>query len=566
MAIKVITSETAIPIDVNFKVSAGPGAGKTHWLINHIKSVLKDSEKLILGRKIACITYTNIGVDTIKSRLPFAFDKVYIGTIHNFFYENVVKHYLIFIAKEEGFNIDKLKVIDDELLVSYNLIKEIGKETKQTYIDPGCFNVAVRNCRWHLKNNSLEFAPDRPYSATSKFRATLKPENYAIYKKKIWSRGIMTYDDIIYFTYKLIDRFPFILDILRASYPYFFIDEFQDSTPLQVEILKRISQENTVVGIVGDKAQSIYGFAGADPSLLDNFFIGQPSENYKIEGNRRSTEEIVDLLNAIRKDLQQFSANHTNAQRPVLYIGNRIKAFEIAKGSLDEGEELQFLSYRNDTANSMRERYEDKIDNENLLNSIQDGDVRRVNTIVACIKAIELARLGIFKESFRQMSKMDLTPDESVSVIKHFLLDYESFKNQTVSNFIAYINVNFAKLKVAGLGKGKPKVFYNDHTYLQLAMEVGTFEKHVLYETIHKAKGDEFDNVFVGIDKIEKGKGKGKELDFLLYPNLLNDEEQRVYYVAISRAKKRLFIQFPELSDNKIKDLKKLPLDVIVIK
>lgn len=96
-------------------------------------------------------------------------------------------------------------------------------------------------------------------------------------------------------------------------------------------------------------------------------------------------------------------------------------------------------------------------------------------------------------------------------------------------------------------------------------MEVGTFEKHVLYETIHKAKGDEFENVFVGIDKKNKGKGKGKELDFILNPDILSSEEQRVYYVAISRAIKRLFIQFPELSKDKIQSLKALPLDVIEI-
>lgn len=72
----IITSEQTIPIDEPFKVSAGPGAGKTHWLISHIKNVVSNSNKLDVVKKVACITYTNVGTDTITSRLDIGNDVV----------------------------------------------------------------------------------------------------------------------------------------------------------------------------------------------------------------------------------------------------------------------------------------------------------------------------------------------------------------------------------------------------------------------------------------------------------------------------------------------------------
>ena len=90
-----ITSDTIIKnIDQHFKVSAGPGAGKTHWLINHLKNVLYHSNKLGRNKKIACITYTNNAVETILSRLGNCTDKVEVSTIHSFLYKNIVKPYI----------------------------------------------------------------------------------------------------------------------------------------------------------------------------------------------------------------------------------------------------------------------------------------------------------------------------------------------------------------------------------------------------------------------------------------------------------------------------------------
>jgi len=88
MPINRITSDSAlIDIEHHFRVSAGPGAGKTHWLVEHIRNVLHRSNRLGKTRKIACITYTNIAVETILSRLGTSVDRVEVSTIHSFLYK-----------------------------------------------------------------------------------------------------------------------------------------------------------------------------------------------------------------------------------------------------------------------------------------------------------------------------------------------------------------------------------------------------------------------------------------------------------------------------------------------
>lgn len=82
----IITSKDKINFDLEFKIEAGPGAGKTEFLVNHIKDILQNSNKLACARKVACITYTNTAVETILKRLGKGVsDRVEVSTIHSFY-------------------------------------------------------------------------------------------------------------------------------------------------------------------------------------------------------------------------------------------------------------------------------------------------------------------------------------------------------------------------------------------------------------------------------------------------------------------------------------------------
>ncbi|WP_253907624.1 UvrD-helicase domain-containing protein [Bacillus sp. WMMC1349] len=97
----IIDAQTKLEIEHDFKVEAGPAAGKTELLVNHIKNVIQNSERLERMRKIACITYTNTVVETVLQRLGKSVsNRVDVSTIHSFLYRNVVKPYCSFLPKE----------------------------------------------------------------------------------------------------------------------------------------------------------------------------------------------------------------------------------------------------------------------------------------------------------------------------------------------------------------------------------------------------------------------------------------------------------------------------------
>ena len=118
----IINSDTKIPIENHFRVAAGPGAGKTHWLVNHINNILQTST-VRTDKKIACITYTNIAVDTILCRLGSEANQVEVSTIHSFLYKHIVKPYCSFLSTDFELNVEKLDGHDDTI-VSYRRTKE----------------------------------------------------------------------------------------------------------------------------------------------------------------------------------------------------------------------------------------------------------------------------------------------------------------------------------------------------------------------------------------------------------------------------------------------------------
>src|SRR6056297_4135078 len=157
MSLNSISSDSVIEnIEQHFKISAGPGAGKTHWLVQHIKHVLNDSKRLSKSRKIACITYTNIAVETILTRLGTSTDQVEVSTIHSFLYKHLVKPYVSFIADEYGLNVEKMDGHDDTILANYSFLKKLKENTGQNWIRNNLeFVQALSKARWKFDDTKL---------------------------------------------------------------------------------------------------------------------------------------------------------------------------------------------------------------------------------------------------------------------------------------------------------------------------------------------------------------------------------------------------------------------------
>ncbi|GAL80279.1 ATP-dependent DNA helicase UvrD/PcrA [Algibacter lectus] len=124
-----------------------------------------------------------------------------------------------------------------------------------------------------------------------------------------------------FFSYQILKQKPFVAKILFSKFPYLVIDEFQDCNPIQIEIFKILGLEGGVTtGVVGDSSQSIYKFQGADYTQFGTFNLPNVHE-YKLIENRRSSNEIIELLNSIRTDISQVPYRNVSFEKPKIIIG-----------------------------------------------------------------------------------------------------------------------------------------------------------------------------------------------------------------------------------------------------
>jgi DNA helicase-2/ATP-dependent DNA helicase PcrA len=565
MSVTQINSESSIPIEQHFRVSAGPGAGKTHWLVNHIKGVLHQSERLSKTRKIVCITYTNVAVEIILERLGTATDRVEVSTIHSFLYKHIIKPYVSFIADEYKLDVQKIDGHDDIILSSYPFLQEWKNQTGQKRIQDNSKIVkAIKDARWKFDSSGkLIIKTDYPHKVDG---YPIKNDSYLKYKEMSWEMGVLHHDDVLFFSYQLIMKFPFILKVLRAKFPYFFIDEFQDTSPIQAKILSQIGQEETIVGVIGDKAQSIYKFQGADPLQFSSFRLADVAE-YQISENHRSTSKIIDFLNCIRSDIQQIKPeNIDEGDKPKIIVGEIGKALRKVQ-ELSKDEIICTLSRDNVTSNIMKREANADFSNGSLLEDLYsiDSSSDRRKIIIACIKATELACQKRFKEAIKELTKVSPDNDEinrkkeALRHINYLLGKYDDIQKMSLFDFHSFIKNNIRD-SIANPSRGNIKPFYENHTYQQLAVCVKNSDDKSFNRTTHKAKGDEFEIVLLVLRK-------SSDLSFLLNPDLEGNEEHRINYVAVSRAKRKLFISIPSLTDLSSPQKSKLfsLLDVIEI-
>ena len=535
--------------DVNFRVSAGPGAGKTHWLVNHILGIIQQPKRLGKLGKVACLTFTNIAADTVTRRLGAASSGCNVGTVHSFLYHNVVKPYVGFVAVELGIDPKKIDGYDETIVSNFNFLQDWKKATQQTYLlDNAALAAALAAMWWTLDENGdtvLAKKPNRFIKVNGKY---LRKGSGLTYKKMAWERGVVHPDDVIFFSLKILERNAFIFSILRARFPYLFVDEFQDSSPLQVKIFQDFATHGIFVGIIGDTAQSIYGFNGASPTDFANFNAPNIAD-YVILDNRRSSNEIIKLLNSIRSDVQQKSVRNVNFGVPEILVGNKIAAQTYVKQQVGNAD-FVMLSRNNETVRELTGKDFSNTASVNLLSAMasNDSNYQRRETVRAIIVGIVQAQtLGLCyavsnaKKVLELSMNQELAKRYAIVLILELLDCYSQYESLTLSEFIAFLNKEFG-LAITNLGAGKARTFYDKYLFSDIASKVLPDDKSS-NRTIHKSKGDEFDNVLLFLEETQ--------LDILISPRIFgkSQEEQRIIYVAFSRARDRLFINVPELSD-----------------
>jgi len=557
-----IDSDSDLPdIEHHFRVFAGPGAGKTHWLTNHIRNVLRKSKRLGATGKVACITYTNTGVEEIQSRLKHSADRVEVATIHSFLYSNVVKPYAFLLKDNDGKYLLNIRQLDGhvEHLPSPKFTNDWKKENNLGYLrDNRKVYECLINLDWCFQDAELVCLPRDLYKLRCG-KYWIRKESLNRYKQYYWNIGQIHHEDVLYFSYVLIQNYPEILDFLRAKFPYIFVDEFQDTNPIQTCIIKKIAEDTTIAGVIGDLAQSIYGFQGACRQDFEHFVLDNIVD-YKIENNRRSTASIIDLLNHIRgNDIEQKSVDGKKGGPVKLFVGSIHDSIDKAKSKTNTTPIV--LVRKNDYAGRIRSNSEQELGE--LWDDLRyvDSNWERTNFIYAMFLGVELALQRDFKESitgiernFRKFKDGRSVPkaikrEAAINSLQKAVNDWDNWKETSLLDFnnyfLEYLD-NEYNIKVGSLiSRGKPKEFAETWRCKDLSQCLKLKDDKSNVRTIHKAKGREYDTVIVGFEE-------ESDLKYIINPDIDNDssDESRIYYVALSRAKQNLYICLPTLNNH----------------
>lgn len=277
-------------------VIAGAGSGKTRVLTYRIAYML---EQGIVPWRILALTFTNKAAREMTERIQNLIGdgsakSVQMGTFHSVFLRVLRTE-----AEKIGFS-HSITVYDTD--DSKSLIRNIIKEMN---LDPKIYVVNyILNRISAAKSNLLS---DEDYSRNTEARQydkengkPLVSEIFTRYNKRMHSANAMDFDDILYYMNALLRDFPEMLFKYQNRFQYVLVDEYQDTNFAQYMIIKKIAASHHNICVVGDDAQSIYGFRGADINNILNFKRDYPEAKLiKLEQNYRSTQNIVNAANAV---------------------------------------------------------------------------------------------------------------------------------------------------------------------------------------------------------------------------------------------------------------------------
>ena len=279
-------------------VIAGAGSGKTRVLTYRIAHLIN---KGVDPFNILSLTFTNKAAQEMKERIGKIIGgsearNIWMGTFHSVF-----SRILRSEAEKIGFP-QNFTIYDTQ--DAKNLIKTILKEQE---LDDKIYKPNLVLNRISAAKNNLLSASAYVNNTTiqSEDRQAAKPrigEIYKIYEQRCFKAGAMDFDDLLFKTNVLLRDFPDVLHKYQHRFKYILVDEYQDTNFSQYIIVKKLAAAFENICVVGDDAQSIYAFRGANIQNILNFKTDYPeAKTFKLEENYRSTQNIVNAANSIIK-------------------------------------------------------------------------------------------------------------------------------------------------------------------------------------------------------------------------------------------------------------------------
>ena len=568
-------------------VMAGAGSGKTKVLTNRIAYMIESGIK---PYNILAITFTNKAANEMRSRVEniVGESNAFIGTFHSFGLKVIREN------KEEVGLLDNFTIVDSDDTIS--IIKKIIKDKN---LDIKKFNpYYVRNKISLLKNEMCTMEEIRRTMNTDIDKIVV--DIYVQYEETLSKNNVVDFDDLLIKPVRLFQKNKDILDKYIEHYPYILVDEYQDTNPVQYELCKLLSHKYENIFVVGDMNQSIYSFRQADYRNILRFEKDfKNAKVIKLEQNYRSTQTILDAANSViknnatSKDMKLWSDRKSDEKIKYMRSYDEVHEIKLVVNEINNLM-LKYKSY-NSFAILYRTNSQSRVIEETLISSnipyrIYGGfsylNRKEIKDLVAYLKLINnsnddisLRRVinspkrGIGLASVNNIEKESILNNKSMFEtlsskkeleFKNFILDAREYLDEhTLTDLIDYI-VNEsgmrkeyeeektleADIRLDNLMEFKSlttsfenrtgtedlNTFLNEIS-LMSNEDNESSDNAVTLMTLHSAKGLEFDVVFlVGMEE-----GLFPHANSIIEDGGL-DEERRLCYVGITRAKDILYL------------------------
>lgn len=579
--------EAVKTIDGPVLVMAGAGSGKTKVLTTRIAYLIEEG---IPSYNILAITFTNKAAAEMRDRVSNLIGDVssFIGTFHSLGVRIIRENHDILGLPNNFTIIDS----DDTNTIIKKLLKEMNLDSKQ--YSPSY----VRNRISFIKNQMLTDGElDRLFNTPMD---KVVVEVYHRYNNKLKTSASVDFDDLLLLPVNLFKERKDILEYYQDKYRYILIDEYQDTNPVQYKLSVMLSNKYKNIFVVGDMNQSIYAFRQADFRNISNFekdFKG--AKVIKLEHNYRSTNNILSAANEVikhnteRKDLKLFSDNGDGVK--IKYMRAYDEKHEIAlvideiKHLLSEGyknEDIAILYRTNAQSRAIEDVFlakgipykvfgsyyfynrkeikdlisylrliynpHDEISLRRVINTPKRGigesaiaaiEERAKQQNISMFDALETRKELEFKEIIEDLIKRSesLSLTELIDeVLERSGMKKELESSKALEDEIRLENLMEVKSITASFEERTGSANLGD--FLEEVSLIADISNHtedgdvVTLMTLHSAKGLEFPVVFlVGMEE-----GLFPHNMSLMENNL--EEERRLCYVGITRAKERLYL------------------------
>lgn len=593
-------------------IVAGAGSGKTRVITYRVAHLIRQG---VDPFNILVLTFTNKAAKEMRERIMSVVGQeaknIWMGTFHSVF-ARILRVEAELIGYPKNFTIYDS---DDTKSLIRTIIKEMN-------LDDKLYNANHVYGRISSAKNNLispqEYNKNQAVMAEdiSNGRGQLG-EIYMTYAQRCYRAGAMDFDDLLFKTNVLLNKYPEVLHKYQHQFKYLMVDEYQDTNFSQYLIVKRLAAVNENICVVGDDAQSIYAFRGANIQNILNFQKDYPDVNvFKLEQNYRSTQMIVNAANSvIEKNKNQleknvFSENEAGDKIKVKRAFSDNEEGKIVAETIAEEKALKGLRYKDFAilyrTNAQSRAMEESLRKMNVPYKIYGGTSfyqrKEIKDLIAYFRltfnpndeealkrvinyprrgigdttldkimvtadkqqyrlwdvvvnaqmfldgrsANAVGNFGLMIQGFQAMAKQASAFDTAMHIAQHCGILKDLYEDKSVEGLARYENIQELLNGIKEFSEREDieekglDIFMQDIALLTNDdNDKDPNADTVSLMTIHSSKGLEFGNVFiVGLEEN-------------LFPSQLAlnsrselEEERRLFYVAVTRAEKKLHLSY----------------------